>query len=120
MSRAAARIAVTGGSAARSFLRAELDDVRFLTPDPGESAEALRDADMLVFVADGAETPDGARIAALAEAARSRGILVAAVIVADERNPGRSPLLATLRDAADMVIVIREPGDVQAVVAALR
>ena len=120
MSRAAARIAVTGGAAARSFLRAEFDDVRFLTPDSGEGAEALRDADMLVFVADGAEAPDEARIAALAASARARGILVAALIVAGERSAGRSPLLAALRDAADMVIVIREPGDVQAVVAALR
>jgi hypothetical protein len=121
VTRAAARIAVTGESAARSFLRAELDDVRFVTLAPGEDAsEALRDADMLVFVADGSETPDGTRTAELAEAARTRGILVAALIVGGQRSPERSPLLATLRDAADMVIVIREPSDVQAVVAALR
>jgi hypothetical protein len=120
VSRAAARIAVTGGSAARSFLRAELDDVRFLTPESGENAEALGDADMLVFVADVAEAPDGARIAALADTARSRGILVAALIVGGDRRPGPSPLLATLREAADMVMVVRESGDVQAVVAALR
>jgi hypothetical protein len=121
VSRAGARIAVSGGKAARSFLRAELADVRFVTLGSGESAgEAVRDADMLVFVADEDETPDAARIAALAEAARTRGILVAALIVAAARSPGRSPLLATLRQAADMVIVIREPNDVQAVVAALR
>jgi len=119
VSRAAARIAVTGGSAARSFLRAELDDVRFLTPESGEGVEALRDADMLVFVADVSETPDDARIARLAAEARERGILVAALIVGVERS-GPSPLLATLREAADMVMVIREAEDVQAVVAALR
>lgn len=120
MSRAAARIAVSGGSAARSFLRAELDDVRFVTLGPGESAgSALRDADMLVFVADGSEAPDDAPIAALAEAARTRGLLVAALIVGGARS-GRSPLLSALRDAADMVMVIREADDIQAVVAALR
>ena len=121
MSRAGARIAVSGGSAARSFLRAELADVRFVTLAPGEdAAQAVRDADMLVFIADQHETPDEPRIAALAEAARSRGILVAALVVAADRTPGPSTLLATLRDAADMVMVIREPADVQAVVAALR
>jgi hypothetical protein len=121
VSRARARIVVSGGNAARSFLRAELADVRFVTLASGENAgDAVRDADMLVFVADEHEAPDKARIAALAEAARTRGILVAALIVAGERNPGPSPLLALLREAADMVIVIREAADVQAVVAALR
>ena len=121
MSRAGARIAVSGGSAARSFLRAELGDVRFVTLASGEDAgAAVRDADMLVFVADQHEAPDGPRIAALAEAARTRGILVAALVVAGEPGSGPSALLAAFRDAADMVMVLREAADVQAVVAALR
>ena len=119
MTRTAARIAVAGG-AARSLLRAELDDVRLVSLGGGETAaEALRDADMLVFVTDGTETPDGARISALASAARERGILVAALIVERSRT-GPSGLLATMRDAADMVMVVRDPADVPAVVAALR
>ena len=121
MSRAAARIAVSGGSAARSFLRAELADVRFVTFASDEDAgAAVRDADMLVFVAEQHETPDESRIAALAEAARTRGILVAALVVAGDPGSGPSALLAMLREAADMVMVLRDAADVQAVVAALR
>jgi|GEM_PF-3436340 len=118
--RATARIVVTGtaaaSAAARSFLRAELDGVRFLDATDGA---ALDGADMLVFVADAGEVTDEPRTAALAAAARERGILVAAVVAGGDRA-GRSPLLATLRDAADMVMIVREPADVRAVVAALR
>lgn len=125
--RAAAHIVVTGtagsSATARSFLRAELDGVRFLDgarTDAGRTGDAALDgADMLVFVADADETADEPRTAALAAAARERGILVAAVLAGGDRA-GRSPLLAALRDAADMVMIVREPGDVQAVVAALR
>ncbi len=118
--RATARIVVTGTSAAsataRSFLRAELDGVRFLDATDGA---ALDGADMLVFVADADEVTDEPRTAALAAAARERGMLVAAVVAGGDRA-GRSPLLAALRDAADMVMIVREPADVRAVVAALR
>ena len=137
--RAGARIVVAGaarpGTAARSFLRAELDDVRFL--DDGRFADddrsldsartgaaalpddTLRGADMLVFVADAADAVDEPGTVALAQAARERGMLVAAVIVGHDRT-GRSPLLEVLREAADMVMFVRDPGDVHAVVSALR
>ena len=124
--RAGARIVVTGtatpSAVARSFLRAELDEVRFLDAGPTEPAdlrEALNGADMLVFVAGAADTADENRTAALAEAARERGMLVAAMVVGHD-VPGRSPLLEALREAADMVMFVRDPDDVHAVVSALR
>jgi len=116
--RAGARIAITGAGsaspAARSLLRAELDDVRQLASD-----DTFADADMLVFVADAGESAD-ARTAQLAHAARERGLLVAAIVVTRDRTLGRSALLAALRDAADMVMIVRDPSDVHAVIAALR
>jgi hypothetical protein len=125
--RAGARIVVTGvgesSATARSFLRAELTGVRLAeTQRTGGGAfdETLHDADMLLFVADAGEQSDAERAGLLAEAARERGMLVAAVVVNRERLPGRSPLLAALREAADMVVVVRDPSDVHAVVAALR
>lgn len=124
--RAGARIIVAGavppGPAARSFLRAELDDVRLLDAGPPDSADierALHGADMLVFVAGAAEATDERRTAALADAARKRGMLVAAVVVGND-HAGRPGLLATLREAADMVMFVRDPDDVHAVVSALR
>jgi hypothetical protein len=124
--RATARIVVTGAAApsalARSFLRAELDEVRFLDTGPAVPAdldEALRGADMLVFVAGAAETADEARTAALAAAARERGMLVAAMVVGHELAGG-SPLLEALREAADMVMFVRDRDDVHAIVSALR
>jgi DNA-binding MurR/RpiR family transcriptional regulator len=125
--RAGARIAVTGATsssgAARSFLRAELDGVRFVSLESGDAAStaaALRDTDMLVFVVASGEDVEAHRTAELAEAARDRGVLVAALVVANRRATGPSPLLAALREAADMVVVVRDPEAVHAVVAALR
>lgn len=124
--RAGARIVVTAaaqpGAAARSFLRAELDGVTFLDLARSQAADAretLRGADMLVFVAGAADTADEPSTAALAQAARERGILVAAIVVGQDGR-GRSPLLGALREAADMVMVVRDPDDVHAVVSALR
>ena len=82
--------------------------------------DALRDADMLVFVVDAAETADEGRLAAIAATAHDRGILVAALVVGEDRTFGRSALLAALRDAADMVMIVRDRDAVVAVVAALR
>jgi hypothetical protein len=131
--RAGARIAVTGAgpasTAARSFLRAELDGVRVLAferadggwrHDDSQLGDVLAETDMLVFVVDADETAQESHTTTLAEAARERGILVAAIIVGRDRVFGRSALLAALRDAADMVMVVRDPDDVRAVVAALR
>jgi cell division GTPase FtsZ len=132
--RAAARIAIagagTGGSAARAYLRAELEGVRFIAAEGGErdgaasalrdgAASALRDADMLVFVAESDEVPDAASTARLAAAAHERGMLVAALLVGPDRG-GASALLAVLRDAADMVMLVRDGDDARAVIAALR
>jgi hypothetical protein len=117
--RAGARIAVTGAggasAAAGALLRAELDGVRVI-----DDAAALDDADMLVFVADAGDAVDAPRTAAFAEAARERGILVAALVTSADRRRGRSALLAALREAADMVVVVRDRGEVASVVAALR
>lgn len=123
--RAAARIAVTGAGpsdgAARAFLRAELDGVRY-QPFAAESEfdGALIGADMLVFVARAVEPVDERRIHAVASAARGRGILVAAIVVDTSAPVAGSRLLASFREAADMVMVVREPDDVRAVIAALR
>jgi len=119
--RAGAHIAVTGSSgrsaAAAALLRAELDGVRIVAETNG--AADLHDADILLFVADAGETVDEPRTAALAAAARERGILIAALVVGEGRAGG-SPLLAALRDASDMVLMLRNADDVRAVVAALR
>jgi cell division GTPase FtsZ len=113
----------TSAGAARSFLRAELDGVRFVAFERADAAElnaALRETDIVVFVAGATDPANERQIAAVAEAARERGILLAAVVVTANRSSGPSPLLAALRDAADMVMILRDAGDVHAVVAALR
>ena len=117
--RAGARIVVTG-AAARSFLHAELAGVRYLPFDGGgELGESLRDTDMVVFVVDAGDAamPHAAAVAA---AARDRGILVAAIVLSDTALHGRSPLLAALREAADMVMIVRDSQAAHAVIAALR
>lgn len=123
--RAAARIAVIGAgpsdAAARAFLRAELDGVRYQPfAETNDLAEALSDVDMLVFIAGSAESVDEQRTRAVASAARDRGILVAAIVVDTGAPDAGTRLLAALREAADMVMVVRDPADVRAVVAALR
>jgi len=123
--RAAARIAVTGAGpsdgAARAFLRAELDGVRY-EPFAAESEVdgALRDADMLVFVAGAGEQVDEMRTHAVASAARGRGILVAAIVLDTGASDLQTRLLASFREAADMVMVVRDSQDAYAIVAALR
>ncbi len=118
--RAGARITVTG-TAARSFLRAELDGVRFLAPDAvGDLDEMLRETDMLVFVTDARDVAQMPHPIAVAEAARDRGILVAAIVVSDKAALGRSPRLAALREAADMVMIVSDAEAARAVIAALR
>lgn len=125
--RAGARIAIAGAGsangAARSFLRAELAGIRLVNVERTDELSlelGLRDTDMLVFVADASETADGPRTAAIGAAARDRGILVAAIVVDPGHAETRPGLLAVLRDAADMVMIVREAADVHAVVAALR
>lgn len=123
--RAAARIAVTGAGpsdgAARAFLRAELDGVRYQPfVAEGELDGAIGNADMLVFVAGAAELVDERRTHTLASAARNRGVLVAAVVLDSGPPAADARLLTAFRDAADMVMIVREPDDVRALIAALR
>lgn len=128
--RAGARIVVTGaspsGTVASSFLRAELDGVHYHALGGANGAEGygrLEGADMLLFVVDSSEPVDAARTAAVAAAARDRGILVGALVLAGaaaEPQAAGSELLAALRRAADTVVIVRDPHDLRAVVAALR
>ena len=124
--RADARIAVAGtapaSTMAHSFLRAELDGVRVVDLASASDGldDALRDCDVLVFVANAGDLADETLTAALGDAARTRGILIAAVVVTPETSFGRSSLLGALRDTADMVMIVRDVADVHAVVAALR
>ena len=83
------------------------------------AGEAALGADIVVFVADAGGTLDRARTVRIAENARERGTLVAAIVVDSDRRIG-SALLETLRDAADMVVIVRERADAEAVIAALR
>ncbi len=123
--RAGARIAIAGAaprsSAVAALRRAELDDVRFVEATGDESSE-LGDTDMLVFIAAADDVVDPAATRRIASAARERGILIAGVVTGVPPDDASAPsaLLATLRDAADLVMVVREPSDVRAIVAALR
>jgi hypothetical protein len=75
---------------------------------------------MLVLIASADEHADEAA-ARLAGAARDGGLLVAAILVCgDDASAARSDVLASVRDAADLVMVVREAEDVRAIVAALR
>ncbi|MFN2461712.1 MAG: hypothetical protein ABR591_13690 [Candidatus Velthaea sp.] len=122
-----ARIVVTGtGSAegtARTLLRAELRDVRYVAFPPANGApppDLFDGVDMLVFVAHARDTPDAAHTVAVAGVARSRGTLVSAVLVSAEPLVEHSPLLAVLRDAADNVMIVRDAASVPAILRALR
>ncbi|HEX3463072.1 MAG TPA: hypothetical protein VHS78_03330 [Candidatus Elarobacter sp.] len=124
--RAGARIAVAGVSAAspvaRELVRAELDGVRVVGLDAESDGDgvdrALRESDMLVFLADSREIADPSATERLASAAHERGLLVAALLVGTDG--GGSELLAAVREAADMVMVVRDRDDARAVIAALR
>jgi hypothetical protein len=125
--RRSAEIIVTGIGAgdatASAFLRAELDGVRYVSferYDDEALEEAFREADMLVFVVGEGEAVDAARTQAVAAAARDRGFLVAALVVEDEEHAAGSPVLAAVREAADMVVIVREPAAITSIVAALR
>jgi hypothetical protein len=124
--RRAAEIIVTGigerDATASAFLRAELDGIRyvsFATYDAPALDDAFRDADMLIFAAGPGEHVDEERTKAIAAAAHDRGILVAALLL--EELASRGPLeLAVVRDAADMVVIVRDRSAIASIVAALR
>ena len=48
-----------------------------------------------------------------------RGLLVAAALVA-ENDDARSPVLDVLREAVDMLMIVRERASIEAIVTALR
>lgn len=117
--RARAAIAVAGTNAAsaamRTLLQAELEGVRSVAHE-----RELDGCDMLVFLVDDDDAVDETATFGLAAGARSRGILVAALLVQTQPSLGTSPLLAALREAADMLLIVHDPADLVAVVAALR
>ena len=122
-----AQIVVTGVTPAEvmrgAFLRAELDavrSVRFSELAPAAIRRELGDADMLIFAAEATESADAERVTAIASVAREDGLLVAAVLAGGTELSGASPLLATLRDAADMVVLVKTRDAVRGVIEALR
>ncbi len=122
-----AQIVVTGVTSAEvmggAFLRAELDavrSVRFSDVTSPAIREELDDADMLIFVAEAGESADHERVMAIASIARDDGVLVAAILAGGTELGGASPLLATLRDAADMVVLVKTNQAVRGVIEALR
>lgn len=124
--RRAAEIVVTGVGlgdvTASRFLRAELEGVRyvpFARYDAPALDEAFRDADMLVIIAGANEPVNATRTQAVADAARERGMMVAAMVV-EAGIAGGSPMLAVVRDAADMVVIVRDPAALTQIVSALR
>ena len=65
------------------------------------------------------DAADRAATERLASVAHERGILVATLLLGPDRGT-TSSLLAALRDAADMVMIVRDADDARAVIAALR
>jgi hypothetical protein len=125
--RADARIVVTGtngrDSAAKAVVRAELNDVHYVgfAHHTGDAiGAALGAPDMLLFVAGAADPIAAAVVGAVAGAARSQGTLVAALIVEAKAAAPNPALLTSLRDAADMVMIIRDDASIAQIVAALR
>ncbi len=79
---------------------------------------ALAGADILVFSAEPGDSVDAAHILRLADTARARGVLIAGIVIAPDDRPG-APVLAGLRAAVDVVMVVRDARTVPAVLAAL-
>jgi hypothetical protein len=86
--------------------------------NPPTVEAALAGADILVFSANEGDVVDAPHVVRLADAARERGILVAATVVAPDDVPP-APLLAGLRSAVDVVMLVRDASTVPAVLAAL-
>jgi hypothetical protein len=84
------------------------------------TGSSLDDADMLLFLADADDRIDADALASTAEAARRSGILVASLIVLEEHPSADPDLLAALRDASEMVMVVLEARSVPEILAALR
>jgi predicted LPLAT superfamily acyltransferase len=81
---------------------------------------SLDDADVLLFLADAQDPVEAAAVASTAAAARRSGILVASLIVLGAHPSADADLLAALRDASEMIMVVREPRSVAEILAALR
>jgi dienelactone hydrolase len=83
------------------------------------AGSSLDDADILLFLADADDPINAGAVASTAAAARRSGILVASLIVLDEHPSADPNLLAALRDASEMIMVVREARSVPEILAAL-
>ncbi len=86
--------------------------------NPPTVEAALAGADILIFSAQPGDVVDAPHVARLAAAARERGILVAATVVAPDDLPAHETL-AGVRAAVDVVMLVRDAETVPAVLAAL-
>ena len=73
----------------------------------------------MLFIAEATEPIDRERTLLVAKRARMRGLLVAAALVA-ESDDARSSVLDVLREAVDMLMIVRERASIEAIVTALR
>jgi hypothetical protein len=80
----------------------------------------LWDADVLLYLAAADDPVDADAVASTASLARRRGILVAALIVLGDHPSADPDLLAALRDASEMIMIVREACSVPEILAALR
>ena len=81
--------------------------------------DSLEGIDVVLFLVDAAEELDRDRTLLVAGRARMRGILVAGVLV-DDGACKRSAALAILREATDMLMIVRDRASIDSIVRALR
>lgn len=80
--------------------------------------DSLEDVDVVLFILDEDERLNRDETLVLAQRARMRGLLVAGVIVDDEQRD-RAQSLATLREATDMLLIVRERASIHSIIAGL-
>ncbi len=81
--------------------------------------DSLEEIDVVLFLADAAEGLDRERTLLVAGRARMRGILVAGALV-DDGVGEPSDALAILREATDMLMIVRDRASIDSIVQALR
>jgi hypothetical protein len=99
-----------------------LGEVAWEPPSPASTAEVAESADMVVLVGtDLADVSEGA-VEEVCEAARGGGALVAAVLVAPENweDPDGASAMVTLRQEVDMLVSVRGPQLLAALLDVLR
>ncbi len=123
-----ARILVAGvggdEAIASAVIRAELLDIRYARYSGDEVASIPRDLDgidMLVVAATAGRSIDRSALAALAQTARDSGVLIAAIVVmAEAHDAGDAVELAVLREAVDMLMVVRDADAIPGILRSLR